>query len=485
MRRVRVWIASVVLLTWGVGAVGAAGLVWPGGELSQHAQAWFAMLKGDEPAARKFFAEHIAPAALAQVSLEERLQRRAATLERTGGLTPLEVVDEDGSTLAVRCKASNGDEVVARFEAEPASPHRLMGVRIEAGPPGQGGPPPRPAGPPIDDAEAVKQTRAFLEARAAAGEYSGVTLLARGDQVLMSQGWGLADRDRKIANTPETRFNVGSIGKIFTRTAVAQLAEQGKLSLDDKLSRYLPDFPHADSITIAMLCAHRSGVGDVFNAKYDAMDRSKLRHNHDYLELIRDQPLWFSPGTSERYSNGGYVLLGEVITRVSGEDYYDYLAKHVYGPAGMKHTGAPIEGDGTQGLAHGYTQQGATQGGRDNVATRPARGSAAGGSYSTAADLLAFDHALLGGKLCGGPWSGWVTGGPRPAPGAQSAPPAPSGQGFGFAGGAPGLNAEWLHEGDVVLIVLTNRDPETARPTVQGAQDIVRRMAPAVKQVRL
>src|SRR5258706_16300478 len=108
-----------------------------------------------------------------------------------------------------------------------------------------------------------------------------------------------------------------------------------------------------------MLCQHRSGVGDFFNAAYDAMDRSQLRHNHDYLALIRDQPLWFAPGTSQRYSNGGYALLGEVIEKASGEDYYDYLAAHVFKPAGMEHTGAPIEGDGTPQLAHGYTTEGA------------------------------------------------------------------------------------------------------------------------------
>ena len=115
--------------------------------------------------------------------------------------------------------------------------------------------------------------------------------------------------------TTDTRLNLGSIGKIFTRTAVAQLAEAGKLSLDDKLSKYLPDFPHADSITLDMLARHRSGVGDFFNDAYQAMDRRKLRHNRDYLALIRDQALWFAPGTSERYSNGGYALLGEVIAK--------------------------------------------------------------------------------------------------------------------------------------------------------------------------
>jgi CubicO group peptidase (beta-lactamase class C family) len=482
MRHTKHWAA---VLAAGIGLLGAvctaraADMAWPASELAQHAKAWFAMLTADEATARGFFAAHMAPEAMAQAGIEERLQRRASTLARTSGLTPLEVVDDDVTSLAVRCRGGNGDEVVVRFEAEADAPHRIMGVRLEAGPPGGGGAPPRPAGPPLDDAEAVKQVRSTLDARAKSGDWSGATLLARGDQVLVNGAWGPADRAKQTANTTGTRFNVGSIGKLFTRTAVAQLAQAGKLSLDDKLSRWLPDFPHADSITIAMLCAHRSGVGDIFNARFDAMDRSKLKHNHDYLELIRDQPLWFAPGTSERYSNGGYVLLGEVIAKASGEDYYDYLAKHVFAPAGMRDTGAPIEGDGTKGLAHGYTKQGAANGERDNVATRPARGSAAGGSYSTTADLLAFDHALLGRKLCAGGWAEWVTGNPPPVPGAPVPPPAP--QAFGFAGGAPGISAEWQHEGDVVMIVLTNRDPETARGTVQPLRDNVRRMKPTPK----
>ncbi len=485
MRRLERWnavrTAGAVLLAMLCTAHAArgAGLTWPASDLSGHAQAWFAMLGADEAAARKFFAEHMAPEAMAEAGPEARLERRAAVLARTGGLTPLEIVEDGITRFGVRCKAGNGDEVVVLFEGEAAAPHRILGVKLDAGTPGRGGPPPPPVGPPLEDAEAVQAARALLDARAAAGQYSGVTLLARGDALLLHGAWGEADRARKTANAIGTRFNVGSIGKLFTRVAVAQLAEQGKLSLDDKLSRWLPDFPHADSITVAMLCAHRSGVGDIFNDRYQAMDRSRLRHNHDYLALIRDQPLWFAPGTSERYSNGGYVLLGEVIAKASGEDYYDYMAKHVYGPAGMKDTGAPIEGDGTRGLARGYTKQGATQGERDNAATRPARGSAAGGSYSTAADLLAFDKALLGARLCGSKWSEWVTGGPRPEPGAASSASGPAmPQGFGFAGGAPGVSAEWMHEGDVVLIVLTNRDPETAQGTVEPLRDILHRMKP-------
>lgn len=491
MRQSRAWwvmLAAVFMFACGAGAVRAADMEWPGTELSRHAQAWFAMLKSDEASARKFLAEHMAPSALVEASAEVRLQRRTALLERTQGLTPLEVLDDDPDALSVRCRAGNGDDVVTTFEAEPDPPHRIVGVRLEATP-GDGGAAAegakdargaRPA--PLDDAEAVKQIRARLDAGAKTGEFSGVALLLRGDATLLSGAWGQADRERKTPVTPNTRFNLASIGKILTRTAMAQLAEQGKLSLDDKLSRYLPDFPHADSITLDMLCSHRSGVGDIFNDTYDAMDRSKLRHNRDYLALIRDQPLWFAPGSAKRYSNGGYVLLGEVIAKASGEDYYDYLARHVYAPAAMKNTGAPIEGDGTQGLARGYTSEGAAPGAeRDNAATRPARGSAAGGSYSTAADLVAFDRALLSGKLCSRAWAQWVVEGPRPDRGAAAVAGPP---GFGFGGGAPGISTEWMHEGDLTLVVLTNRDPETARKALAPVRDLVRRMNPAPRRGR-
>ncbi len=480
-----------------------AAIQWPASELSTHVQAYFAQLRGDEASARRFFAEHWAASALEETPLETRLQRRTAMLERTKGLTPLEVVNEETASMEVRCRAGNGDEVMAIFEAEEVSPHRVLGVRLEANAPdgpGPGGHPPggpggtsgpnrgereRPSsvGPALSDAELADQVRAHLDQQEEKGEFSGVALLARGDSTLLSGAWGDADREKHVPIKPDTRFNLGSIGKLFTKTAIAQLAEKGKLSLDDKLSKYLPDFPHADEITLDMLCQHRSGVGDFFNAKYDTTDHSKLRHNRDYLELIRDQPLWFKPGTSERYSNGGYALLGEVIAKASGEDYYDYLAKHVFGPAGMTATGAPIEGDGTRALARGYTREGAPEGQeRDNVATRPARGSAAGGSYSTTADMLAFDRALFASKLCGPAWSAWVTGESRPDRGGGG---SLAGQAaFGFGGGAPGIASEWLHEGDTVLIVLTNRDPEITQPVMRPLRELIQRKSPQRKRVR-
>ena len=480
----KLWVPLLSLLASFAAAVApaafarAADVQWPDTEMGEHARAWFEMLKADDAGARAFLTAHMAASALTQVPLEERLDRRRSMLANTGGLTPLEVVNVDATSISVRCKAGNGDDVMAVFQGEDAAPHKLLGVRLEAGPPGEA--PTGPAGPPLTDREAANQMRATLDEKSKAGEFSGVALLARGDATLLSGAWGLADRAKQTPMTTDTRLNLASIGKLFTRAAIAQLAEAGKLSLDDKLSRYLPDFPHSDSITIDMLVRHRSGVGDVFNAAFNAMDKSKLRHNRDYLALIRDQPLWFAPGTSERYSNGGYVLLGEVVAKASGEDYYDYLSKHVFAPAGMKSTGYPIQGDGTPKVARGYTKHdGAEE--HDNLSFSPARGSGAGGGYSTAGDLLRFDHALLGAKLCGPAWSAWVTGGRRPDQSA-SAGDTPTDGGFGFAGGAPGISSEWMHEGDVTLIVLTNRDPEVTKAVMAPLRDTLRRMSPPAKR---
>ena len=206
--------------------------------------------------------------------IDARLERRAATLERTGGLDAARGRGRGRQRAARSLQGGQwrrgGGDVRVR-----GRPRRTAcwACASRPGPPGSGGPPPRPAGPPLEDADAVKQTRAMLDARAAAGQYSGVTLLARGDQLLMSQAWGLADREKKTANTPHTRFNVGSIGKLFTRTAVAQLAEQGKLSLDDKLSQVPARLParrlhHPRHAVCAPLRCRRH-----LQCAYDAMDR--------------------------------------------------------------------------------------------------------------------------------------------------------------------------------------------------------------------
>lgn len=296
----------------------------------------------------------------------------------------------------------------------------------------------------LPEAELARRVAATVDSLAARDEFSGVVALVRGRDTVLLRAVGLADRERGRRNDIATAFNIGSINKAFTAIAVRQLAEAGKLHLDSTLGAYWPDYPNAGarSATIRQILSHRSGIaGDIFAAP-PGRSRHDLRHNTDLLPLIVQVPLDFPPGTGQRYSNAGYVVLGALIERLSGEDYYGYVSRHVLAPAGMIHTGHFAVDSLPANTALGYTRgvkgAGVLTPNRDLL---PGRGSAAGGGYSTAGDLLRFLAALRERRIPGG----------MPA-------------GIGVAGGAPGLNAvvEGQLPGGYDLAVLANLDPPAA-----------------------
>lgn len=469
-------------------APGAPALRWPAGEAAQHARAWFEAFNQGEEAMRAVYQQHYGPAALANRPIEDRLARYREMKSNEGTLMPIAVPEilHDGVTVVAR--TGDGRELTFHFECEAESPHRILGIRVEAGDgPGAAAGPGvtrvgggrAASGPPLGDAEAIAAMQAALTAAAKADSFSGTVLLARDGRPLMRQAWGQAERRFATPNRVETRYNLGSINKLFTKLAIAQLAEQGKLKLDDPLTKYFPDWPGASAakITIAMLVAHRAGIPDFFNDTYDAMDRSTLRHNRDYIPLFRNQPLWFEPGTSQRYSNGSYVLLGEIIAKASGQDYYDYLRDHVWKPAGMLATGYPAADEPTADVAMGYSRgENGKQPLHENIFSRPARGSAAGGGYSTVDDLLRFDQALFAHKLCSPGWTEWVIGGPAPTDTRAAAAASGARPSFGFAGGAPGISAEYVREGALTLVVLGNLDPPYTQTAAANLRAIMRRM---------
>jgi D-alanyl-D-alanine carboxypeptidase len=300
--------------------------------------------------------------------------------------------------------------------------------------------------PKADEAELAAAVREHLESKTAADEFSGVVLVARNDRVVFHEAYGNADRDKAIPNRKDTKFNLGSINKNFTRVAVLQLANRGKLSLDDKIGKFLPSYPNAraaGNVTIRHLLNMTSGIGDFFGDRYDATPKEKIRTLQDYLPLFADLPLEFKPGTANRYSNGGYLVLGLIIEKAAGMDYYDYVRENIFKPCGMLDTDSfPRDAD-TPNLALGYTLEEA--GSPElvlNHATLPGRGSSAGGGYSTAGDMLKYVLAVKEGKI--------------------HLPDAASG--LGIAGGAPGINAtvEWDPRTGWIVIVLTNLDPPAA-----------------------
>jgi CubicO group peptidase (beta-lactamase class C family) len=287
-----------------------------------------------------------------------------------------------------------------------------------------------------------------LDSLAAAGEFSGVALLAKDGVPSFERAYGFADREARTPNTIETAFNLGSINKFFTQIAIRQLADAGKVDVDSTLARAWPDYPNqavARRVTIRQLLQHRSGVGGNIFAAPAGGKRGDIRRLADYLQLFVSEPLQFEPGTQQRYSNAGYIVLGLLVERLSGENYYDYVRRHIFEPAGMTRTASWTVDSLPAGTAIGYTR-----GAQDappstplarNTDLLPGRGSSAGGGYSTAHDLLRLLNALRAGNIPSGP------------------PP-----GIGIAGGAPGINASI--EGDLPggydLIVLTNLDPPAA-----------------------
>src|SRR5688572_13391941 len=197
----------------------------------------------------------------------------------------------------------------------------------------------------------------WIRSRVEADSFSGAVLVARNGAVLLRQGYGLADGERREPVTQETKFNPDSIDKLNTRMAIWQLVADGKLHLDVPIGTYLPDYPNAavrDRVTARHLYEMKSGVGNFMGEQYLAR-HEKVRTVDQYLELFATEPLQFEPGTSTLYSNGGYIILGRLIERLSGTSYYDYVISRITGPAGMKDTRHFLIDEKVQGRAIGYT----------------------------------------------------------------------------------------------------------------------------------
>ena len=262
----------------------------------------------------------------------------------------------------------------------------------------------------ISERELVKQTEAFMKRLADVDAFSGVVLIAKDGRPIFKRAYGLASKAYNAPNRIDTKLNIASATKMFTAVAVAQLIEQGKLSLTDTVATILPDYPNkqvAEKITIHHLLSHSSGLGDYHGAAYICR-KGILREPRDYYPLLKDLTLSFEPGERMQYSNAGYVILGAIIEKVSGETYFDYVDRHIFKPAGMTGTGFYDTDIDTPNLATSYTNfedKGDDYfefhlGRRRNTSLYSgAKGNSQGGAFSTADDLLSFELALRGNKL--------------------------------------------------------------------------------------
>ena len=363
----------------------------------------------------------------------------------------------------------------------------------------------------------------FLDSRIAADAFSGAVAVAKNGQIVYQRAAGVANRESGAPMTIDTRVQIASMTKLFTNIAIRQLEQAGKLSFNDTVGKFLPKYPNPvvrSKVTVEQLLRHRSGVGSFWNERYMAR-RAEVRSVNDYLELFQSDSLLFEPGTSEAYSNGGYVLLGAIIERVSGKSYHDYLRANVFAPAGMTSTspfdrrapvanaavgyttqplGGPMVGDrrlaGPGGPRPG-TAAAAPSGGdaprlrimgpdgrqlspeeareamarraasggvrRPNASIQPGMSGPAGDHYSTVGDFLKLANAIISHRLLDSAHTAALLG-------ARYA----SGTDFRSNGGGPGVNAEFsIYPSGDVMVVLSNYDPPSATAVAQYIRSLI------------
>jgi len=387
----------------------------------------------------------------------------------TGGFD-LKKVEKSSDTALVAIVKERDSDTFARMEMEVESgaPHRITKFDVRMVPT-----PVQFAIPRMSEGEALAALKSEIERRAAADRFSGTVMVTRKGKAIFSGAYGLADRDKKIKNELGTQFRIGSMTKMFTAVATMQLVQNGKLKLDSTVGEYLPFYPNKDlasKVTIHHLLTHTGGTGDFFGPEFDE-HRLELKTLQDYVRLYGQRGLEFEPGSKWSYSNYGFLLLGVIVQKVSGEDYYQYMRENVYKPAGMTATDSLPEDQTVAKRSIGYRKDRASDSWKPNTDTLPYRGTSAGGGYSTVEDLERFAEALKEQKLLDAKHTEMLTTGKaetgdgdkyaygfmdRTSGGVRS---------YGHGGGAPGMNGELAiyPQSGYVVAVLANLDPPAAQ----------------------
>lgn len=355
---------------------------------------------GDRSAVKKYVTDNFA-GQMASMPMDAHLNFFLSEHDQSRGLEISGLQDSGTNEATLLTKAKLTGSWQALFVAvEAAPPYKV--VRL-----GRRAPkPPAADAKKLDDKDIGRELDSFVKKLAAADLFSGTVLLARNGEVIYKGAFGVANKDFNAPNRIDTKFNLGSMNKMFTSVAVAQLVEKGKMSFEDPLSKFIPDFPNADAakkIQIKHLLSHTAGLGGYFSDRYDNLSREKLRTVDDMMKLVRqdEKEIRFEPGSRWAYSNTGMLVLGKVIEVVSGQSYFAYIRDNIYKPAGMTNTDSYELDLVNTNLAVGYHKHFNDSGieWSNNVFAHVMKGGPQGGGYSTVEDLLKFDQALRSGKL--------------------------------------------------------------------------------------
>lgn len=304
-------------------------------------------------------------------ALEEAIKSGAQLeeLDPKSGLTPLQVAQVFGRQEAVEILLKAG----AKSDVEFPSPESLL--------------------------------NAYLDANERDNAPGAAVLVSRNGKILFAKGVGTLDRENKKPITKAMVSRIGSVSKQFTAVAVLLLAQDGKLSVQDKLSKYYPDFPRGDRITIHQLLNHTSGIKS-FTSLPDFMEKVTMKTTPaQMITRFRDQKPDFEPGKNWFYNNSGYFLLGDIATKVAGKPYYEFLNDRVFKPQGMKHTGAHRPGLDMANEAKGYDRKpDAPTKWYPAIDWHMSQAGGAGELYSTVEDMHRWNEALFNGKVLKRKW---------------------------------------------------------------------------------
>lgn len=317
--------------------------------------------------------------------------------------------------------------------------------------------------PSLNEAQLIEKTEQLVNGMITRGVFSGTLLIARGDKILLTKVGGEANKSFHVPNNIDTKFNLSSMNKMFTATAIFRLIEQRKLSLDDLIDKYIDEtwLPKeiTQKITIRHLLTHTSGLGSYLNETFDKSSRELFRKLEDYKPLIKDEKSAFEPGERFQYSNTGMFFLGVVIEKITGEDYFDHIRKAIYEPAGMTDTDSHEMDYPVENLAIGYIRvTESPYGWQNNLYKYLIKGNPAEGGFSTVKDLHKFALALLSGKLVSKEslqtmWTDHIGSGHGYGFSVQE---GKAGKSVGHSGGFPGVNAAldiYLDSGYIVAVM--------------------------------
>lgn len=364
-----------------------------GSELIHH-------VNSDTPEQIRAWAPTVLSPAIAKGDAADFVNGLVSAVRESGGVSLTDAHVQQGM-LVLTVKVHRGGQLVLFvLAADPAQPGKLG--RAELWPmddPAVYADWPKTA---VSHAQMQHLIHVTLDRLVRTNDFSGCVTVADGGETVFDECRGLADRGFGVPVDHQTKFRVASAGKMFTAVAIGQLVEAGKLSWNSTLAQLVPEYPDhttAKQITVWQLLHHTSGLGDFLVPAFFE-HREQYVKPADYLDLIARQPMASGPGKEFNYSNAGYILLGRIIENVSHEDYFDYVRRHVFAPAGMRSSGFNSLDEVTPKLAVGYFHESLFSAKwKANWMKIPFKGSPAGDAYSTNTDLLRFADALRSGKL--------------------------------------------------------------------------------------